>query len=347
MLDYREFASTPVTASESPRPLPTVENTAFKLPKTITVADDEKGFDEFLSGSGTVAWIVLQNGQLVDERYYDGYSRSSTVPSFSVAKSLVGALVAIAHGRREIQDLDEAITVRLPKLAQADRGWGKVTWQHLLDMRSGVNFKEDYADLNSDIAKMYLGDDIASLSLSLRLSGKPDKQFAYNSANTQLLAMALEQATGKNIADQLEERLWQPFGAEFDATWSTDRAKPASLKAFCCLNARAIDFARFGQLILDHGRVGSREVIPSSWIDRLLTKANNGKSYADQWWLLRDTNERGASGALLAEGILGQFVFVDPQSRVVIVRMGHREDSLPWRTIFKAIANANPIPTTP
>jgi CubicO group peptidase (beta-lactamase class C family) len=348
LLDYRDFASRPVAAAEAPRVLAVAEPGAIKLPKSLQPeGGEEVTFDAALRASGTVAWIVLRDGRIVDERYYGGYGRESVVPSFSVAKSVVGTLVAIAQARGELPALDASIVDVLPELAAADRDWRKVTWRHLLDMRSGADFDETYRP-GSDVARLYTGDAITAQALSVRIGRAPGKAFEYDSINTQLLAMALERAVGQDIATQLQHRLWQPMGAQYDATWSSDRATPAVVKVFCCLNARALDFARFGQLILERGRRDEQEVVPSQWVEDLLRQARTGAPYAGQWWLLRDAASGPEATALLAEGVLGQFVFVHPHSRLVIVRFGEDRSGegggmvLPWKRLFGAIAAANP-----
>lgn len=337
--DWRRFDSVPVAPAASPRELARADG-SVKLPRAMDIGGVERSFDDVLRESGTVAWIVLRDGRIADERYYDGYARDSIVPSFSVAKSAVGALAAIAIARGEVNPA-AGITDTLPALADADRGWRRVTWQHLIDMRSAADFDEAYDRDDSDVARLYAGTQLAAQALAVGIDGAPGRRFAYDSINTQLLAMALERATGLSIAEQLAQRLWQPLGAEAAATWSTDGAAPPTVKAFCCLNARALDFARFGQLIADRGEVDGRAVLPAAWVDGLLAAARRGEPYAGQWWLLHDPKSGADATALLAQGVLGQFVFVHPGERLVIARFGRGEGEVPWRALFGAIVAAN------
>lgn len=340
--DHLRFPSARVAAPTASRALAMAPADGVRLPRALEREGRELAFDDALRDSGTLAWIVLRDGRIADERYYDGGSRERALPSFSVAKSLVGALTAVAQARGELADLDAAVVDALPELADADRGWSRATWRHLLDMRSGARFDEDYSREDSDVGRLYAGDGVAAQALAVTLDARPGRAFRYRSIDTQLLALGLERRVGRPVAEQLAERIWQPMGAEAPAAWTTDAADPPAARAFCCLVARPIDFARFGQLVLDRGMRDGVEILPAAWIDGLLAAARKGDAYAGQWWLLHDPRSGPTATALLAEGVLGQYVFVHPHARLVIVRMGRGEGGLPWRTLFGAIAANNP-----
>jgi CubicO group peptidase (beta-lactamase class C family) len=235
-----------------------------------------------------------------------------------------------------VASVDEPVTRWLPELLDADPRFRAVTLRHLLAMRSGIAFDEDYGSPWSDVWRFYLSRDLAARVRGLRVAGAPDQRFSYQSGDTQLLAMALERAVGEPLARYAQSRLWQPMGAEYDASWSLDSQAGGQAKAFCCLNARAVDLARFGQLFLDGGRAGDRQVVPADWV-RASTAVRQGPGdndvqrrslekpfgerrafYAWQW--RRMPGPDGEPGDdFWAQGLLGQFIYVSPASRMVIV----------------------------
>jgi CubicO group peptidase (beta-lactamase class C family) len=182
---------------------------------------------------------------------------------------------------------------------------------------------------------------------------EPDIRFQYSSGDTQLLGLVIERATGRPLATTLQQALWQPMGAEFPASWSMDSAAGGVTKAFCCLNARAIDFARLGQLMLDGGQRDGRQLIPAGWIADSLavrshsggdpdTRANlqrpgggrNGAFYTWQWrhMAARAATETGwqPTADFFAQGFHGQYIYVAPGKQMVIVRFGRDHGSDYW-----------------
>ncbi len=293
-------------------------------------------FDVFLEKNHTVAFIILRNDTIIYEKYFDGYNRSSMLPSFSVAKSVVSALVGIAIGEGKIRSVDQPVTDFIPELK--DVRFRQVTLKHLLEMRSGIGFVEEYGNPFSGMAKFYYGLNLKKYTLSLKIKDSADRFYNYQSANTQLLAMALERATGKPLSAYLEEKIWQPAGAEYPASWSIDSRSDKQIKAFCCINARAVDFAKFGQLFLDRGMKGNDTIIPLSWVSESLTiqtdsRDSGGFPYAYHW---RVTEE----GDFFAKGILGQYIYGCPAKNIVIVRFGKKAGKLSWPKFFREICRS-------
>jgi CubicO group peptidase (beta-lactamase class C family) len=157
--------------------------------------------------------------------------------------------------------------------------------------------------------------------------------------DTQLLGMALARVEGLPLAELLERDIWGPIGAEDDALWNLDRSGGQE-KGFCCLNATARDFAKIGRLVLDGGRAGDAQIVPPAWIDRIRTPAPHQVGiwpYSAQWW-----HPTGGDGAdLTAVGVYGQYVYVDPPSGTVIVKLsdhGTTQDEQETIEVFRAIA---------
>jgi CubicO group peptidase (beta-lactamase class C family) len=133
-------------------------------------------------------------------------------------------------------------------------------------MTSGIQFSERY-DTISDAGKLYYTADIMQRIRTLKVQDPPGARFHYKSIDTQLLGVILTRATGKPLAQYLEEKLWHPLGMEFAASWSVDREQGWE-KAFCCLNARARDFAKFGRLYLHKGTWNGQPIVPEAWVQR-------------------------------------------------------------------------------
>jgi CubicO group peptidase (beta-lactamase class C family) len=346
--DYRHFHNVEAAPSPTPMPLPPAPEPA-KLPQV----HQGESFEQLLERNGTVAFIVLKDGRVAYERYFDDYRRDSLTTSFSVAKSVVALLLGAMIDEGRIGSVDDPLTRYLPELAQRDARFSQVTLKHLLEMRSGIEFHEEYHTPWSQAARFYLSPDLHAEAMKLSIEAPPDTRRHYSSGDTQLLGMAIERAAGQPLARVLQQRLWQPMGAEYAASWSQDSAEGGVTKAFCCLNARAIDFARLGQLVLQRGRVGDRQVLPAGWIDDMLKVREHpgeGQALRDnielygtpeaafyiwQWRrvALPDPAAPGhftPSDDSFAEGLYGQFVYVAPKQRVVIVRMGSRSGAGPW-----------------
>ena len=351
--DFRHFDAMPIARAAMPSPLP-------ERPAKLTWPAAAGATPEaWLADKGTVALLVLRRGELVYEGYFDGFTRESIGTSFSVAKSVVSALVGIALAEGRIGSLDDAVTRHLPELAQRDERFSRITLRHLLLMRSGIAFDEGYRSPLSDASRFYLSRDLAARVRELKIEGEPDRLQAYKSGDTQLLGLVLERATGTPLAKYAESRLWQPMGAAFDASWSLDDAGSGVAKAFCCLNARAVDFARFGQLFLQGGRIDGRQVVPEAWVRESTAVAERAGGndiqrrnierphgerrafYAYQW---RRAALAGGEPApdFYAQGLLGQYVYVAPLTQTVIVRLGRHQGEVFWPAWLGELARLNP-----
>ena len=305
--------------------------TKIPIPDSFDLGIQKASLASFLEAQKTVAFLVIRNDTLLYERYFDGFSRESVLPSFSVAKSFVSALIGIAVRDGKIRSVDQPVTDFIPELA--DNGFRKVTIKDLLEMRSGIRFKETYTSPFAEMSKFYYGLDLRRYTLKLSTQTSPGETYNYQSANTQLLAIVLERATGMRMPDYFAEKIWKPMGSEYTASWSVDSKHNMEPKAFCCINARAVDFAKFGQLYLNHGIAGNDTVVPASWISESLKITNNsrdsqGYPYTYHW---RVTD----NGDFFAKGILGQYIYVCPAKKIVIVRFGEKSTDFVWARFFR------------
>jgi|WetSurMetagenome_2_1015567.scaffolds.fasta_scaffold20089_5 CubicO group peptidase (beta-lactamase class C family) len=332
--DYKIFPSISVSTNVQRDSLPcSLPQAELILPEGFAGGRKDESFGAFLDRTKTVAFLIIRNDSIVYQHYGNGYSGSSIIPSFSVAKSVVSALLGIAIHEGYIRSVDQPVTDFLPGLK--DPGFRNVTLQNLLEMRSGIKYDEGYMNPFGSMAKFYYGDNLRKYTFNLKVTGTPGGEYDYQSCNTELLAMAIEHAVGKKLPVYLEEKIWQPMHMEYDATWSVDSKKDAEVKAFCCINARAVDFAKFGILYLNRGIWGSDTIVPPSWVDESLKISNNsidsqGYPYAYHWRVL-------TNGDFFAKGVLGQFIYVSPSRNVVIVRMGKSVSDIVWARLFTSL----------
>jgi CubicO group peptidase (beta-lactamase class C family) len=296
---------------------------------------------QFLDKTFTDGLLVLHRGQIVAETYRNGMRPETLHLSQSVAKSVTGALAGILADRGII-DPQAPVTHYLPELeATAYRG---ATLQHLLDMTSGTLFDETYTAADSHMAKLDVasgwktGNDPAwpqtvwGLILSLAESKRPHGEaFQYRSIETDVLALALQRATGRMLADLVSEELWQTLGAEEDASFTVDPAGYALADGG--FNATLRDYGRFAAMITGGGSFNGRQIVPERWIGATRTGGNhalfgadyrmslpNG-AYHNQFWI-----EDVDRPVLMARGVFGQLLYMDQAAEFTLVKLSSWPD---------------------
>ncbi len=325
--DYKKFPS---------RKIQNKSDSIFTFYKGIENSDlnrIENDFDEYLEKNKTVAFLVIQNDTIKYEKYYNDYEQSSIVTSFSMAKSMTSMLIGCAIEDKLIKSIKEPITNYIPEMKE--KGFEKVTIEHLLLMTSGLDFNESYFNPFGDAASFYYGRNLRKEISKMSLEREPEEKFEYVSGNTQLLGLVLERALlDKTISSYFEEKIWTPLQMEYDATWSIDKKKNGLEKTFCCVNARARDFAKLGRLYLNKGSWNGKQILPEKWVEnstKIDTLNGSAASYQYQWWI---PNKKGD---FMAIGILGQYVFVSPSKNLVIVRLGKKKGDIDWTELFEMI----------
>jgi CubicO group peptidase (beta-lactamase class C family) len=312
--DYTIFENRTVQAGQ-PQPWP---KHAEYNKKAIPVK-----FMQELKQLHTVAYVVIQDGKLLHEEYWEGYNDHSLSNSFSVAKTVVSLLVGIAIDEGKIKSVDQKVGDFMPHYREG-RNAG-LTIKDVLTMSSGLDWDESYFNPFSVTTKAYYGDDLPSLIAGLNVVETPGKQFKYLSGNTQILALILEKATGMKISEYASKKLWQPLGAEHNALWSLDHANGTE-KAYCCLNSNATDFARLGQLILNKGNWNGQQLISKQYMEEATHPAsylidaigNPVDFYGYQFWIIKHKGMQ----IPYARGILGQYILALPERNAVVVRLG-------------------------
>ena len=272
--------------------------------------DRETTLDDYFIEENVVGLIVIKNGSIIYERYASGNSHSSRWISFSVTKSITSMLVGAAVQDGYIRSLDEKVTDYLPRLK--DSSYQHSTIRNILQMSSGVEWNEDYADRQSDINQVTWPTIEMYEYLRHKPSAtKPGVEFNYNTAETNLVGTLLRSAIGNNLSTYLSEKIWKPFGMESDAIWSLVEPGGGEYGG-CCLSMTLRDYARVGWFALRNGVLndGTR-VLPEGWMEESTTPSKGYEGYGYQWWL-RD------NGVFQASGIFGQGIHINPQANVVI-----------------------------
>jgi CubicO group peptidase (beta-lactamase class C family) len=328
--DHKKFKSRPLTADTSAFNFQTTNS--GKFPKELNGIS----FDKYLEDNKTVAFLIIKNDTIQYEKYFKGYDKESIVPSFSMAKSVTSILIGCAIDDGLIKSVEEPITNYIPELTK--KGFDKVKIKHLLQMTSGIKFNESYVNPFGDAASFYYGLNLRKEIRKMKLKTEPAKQFDYVSGNTQLLGLVLERSLkNKTITSYLNDKIWTKLGMEYDASWSIDRKKNGLEKTFCCLNARARDFAKIGRLYKNKGNWNGEQIVSQKWVEastKLDTTEGSAKFYQYQWWLPTPNED------FMAEGILGQFVYVNPSKDLIIVRLGKNEGKADWWAIFTSLAKS-------
>ncbi|MGI9350300.1 MAG: serine hydrolase domain-containing protein [Rhizobiaceae bacterium] len=296
------------------------------LPETFVGSGGERSLGKWLEESATTALLVVQDGKVAHESYYLGTNADDLRISWSVAKSFLSAAFGVAVGEGKIE-LTKPVDHYVPALANSN--YKSVTVRNVLNMASGVKFNEDYLDFWSDINKMgrvlALGGSMDEFARSLE--GRVREQGIarqYVSIDTHILAMVLRAATNKTIPEYLAEKIITPLGFEERPYYITDSEGNAF--ALGGLNVTTRDYARFGQMYLDNGKWQGRQIVPAGWVVTSTLKSApeaakpDHYDYGYQWWIPWKSVENG--GDFLARGIYGQYIYINPRTRTVIVRNG-------------------------
>ncbi|MGY4654154.1 serine hydrolase domain-containing protein [Mycobacterium sp. URHB0021] len=327
----------------SPCPLPAT-GIEFGNPVVLRVDGSSSTVEEIFAGTFTDAVMVVRDGAVVDERYFEEMTETTRHLLMSVSKSIVGCVagVLVAQGRLDPQ---AAVTAYVPEVAGS--GYRGASVRDVLDMRTGVAFRETYTARDSEVRSMERSMGWASALVddprgayaylaTIRSDGPHSGAFTYRSADTDMLGWVCERAAGERMADLISTLIWQPMGAEFDAEITCDPVGTAVHDGG--ISATLRDLARLGQMILNDGLVDGRQVAPAGWladafdpppgVREAFAHTENeamlpGGWYRNQFWFFRTE----AGPILLCLGIHGQLVFVDRASRTVIVKLSSWPDA--------------------
>lgn len=295
------------------------------------------GLDAFTKLHRTLSFMIIRNDSILYENYAPNIADSTTVSSFSVAKSFVSTLVGMAIEAGDIKSCQQSVTDFIPELT--DKGFAAITIAHLLKHTSGIRFSKQSFNPSSDNAQFYYGKDLRARMLNMEIAELPGLHFNYQSENYQLLGLIIERATHKTLSAYLQEKLWLPLGMEHDAFWSLDNNTATGIeKAFCCLNASTRDYAKLGRLYLNNGNWNGKQLISEKWIyEATHPDSTCGGKFNFQYnWITGPEKY----GSYYATGLYGQYIYLYPQKNIIIVRFGKEDmkyNPAYWKTVFLQI----------
>jgi CubicO group peptidase (beta-lactamase class C family) len=275
-----------------------------------------KNIAEDLEHSNTASFIVVKNGKLVHEQYWNGYNQLSKTNSFSMAKAVTVMLLGKALEEGKIKNIDDPFSDYFKEFKNKEFA-GNLTLKNLAQMESGLDWNEDYKNPFLPNAKAYYGKSLLKSTLSRNFKENPGEKYEYQSGSTQFLSFAIRKAVNQSLADYLSEKFWIPMGMEQNAEWSTD--EEGMEKAYCCIHSNARDFAKLGQLFLDDGKVGDKQILDLNFIEKMRTPTQKSEEiYGMGFWINYDNPIKH----YYFLGLQGQYIIMIPEHNVVIVRTG-------------------------
>lgn len=315
------FPHNTLQKSATPLPLPKAENApaiAYRF------EGREYSLDDFLDHQRVTGFMLIRNGEVIAERYQYDRTAQNRFVSHSMAKSIVSIAVGMALLEGKIASLDDKVAKYVPELA--GRAYGESTIRNTLRMASGVQFRENYSG-NDDLERFtrlrVTEGSIAALKEFDTRESEQGTVFRYASSQTVVLTVLLRAVTGMSLSEYLTPRLWQPMGAESDATWS--RTRDGIETGSGRFNATLRDYGRLGVLLANDGAIGGKQIIPKDYLLEATDwrrqpeafwpqRATRFFGYGYQFWLFPGEKRRFA---LL--GVYGQSIFVDPELKLVMV----------------------------
>jgi CubicO group peptidase (beta-lactamase class C family) len=306
-----------------------------------SVSGAERTVAELLDYTYSDGFLVYHRGRVLCERYGNGMAPHTLHLSQSVAKSVTGVVAGILVDQGRL-DTRAPIVDYVPEMAAC--GYADALVHHVMDMTSGVRFTEDYGAPDSDMTRVDVaagwrptapGQErpaIRDVILTLPKIREHGQTFEYRSIETDVLAWVMERATSTSLADLVSSELWQPMGAERDACFTVDGAGTALADGG--FNATLRDYARIGRLLLEDGVAAGRQVLSTTWIERIrsgdaslfgtpYTELSPNGAYSGKWWI-HDVEQ----GDFMARGVFGQLIYVDPASELMVTKLSSWPDYL-------------------
>lgn len=343
--DGDRFPARGIAASPRPLALPPDPAGATPARAAFATASGTDDLEAFATRTHTTSLVVLRDGRLAFEGYFNGSQRDTPQGSFSMAKSVTSLLVGAAITDGLMPGIDTLAETLLPDVPGL-RGSG-IRIRHLLTMTSGFSLNESgpipgpLGGPWKDWRLMYFAPDLRQVARSVRPVHPPGTVFQYDDRNAMLLGLMLERATHEHVSTYLQRRLWQPMGAASNASWSLDSRASGFEKMESGINATPLDYVKLGLLVLRGGVTERGErLLPASWIDAS-TEATPirpgwtkppGMAYGLLWWLYP---RQGAPNDAFADGIFGQVLYVSRATGIVILRTGTSEVGVDWPALIR------------
>lgn len=342
VFDYKHFYNR--TLQPSTRPALMLqkirENYVESLFEDKVMSGQYADFNDWVIKSQTSALIFIQHDTVIYEKYFNGFHRDSYFHSQSMAKSFISALIGFAIQDGLISNINDPVTKYIPELEHRDPRFNDISIRNLLTMQSGLKYNEDYLPLlhihapwHDEAVGYYHGNVRKWLLKRVDIDRPPGNDFQYCNYNTSYLGLIIERVTRKTVSEYLSEKLWSQM-MEYDALFSIDRKKAGFEYMPSRLIARAIDYARFGQLYINYGRFYDEQILPETWVTQSTTEYPTNATewdagfsyygdehyyYKYQWW---GQSNIDSTYQFFASGNLGQTIYIIPHLNMVIVRCG-------------------------
>ena len=277
----------------------------------------------YLQQYKSAAFLVAKNGKLVHETYFAPYNESSRTNSFSVAKTVTTMQVGMAVQQGLIPSFDTPITQFLPEFK--GNAWGsQATISQVSAMKSGHDWTEKYYLPLNVTTDLYYGTNAEKLVLNQGFERAPGTEYEYSSGSTQLLGVILKRAIQaknpqSNVSEHLSQSLWQPLGMEKEGIYTLDRAgaEGGMERTYCCIFATARDYAKLGQLLLQDGQWGGKQLLDKAFVERM-RQPDLQPFYGHSLWM----DWKYKHPFYFMQGHQGQYVIVVPSLELVVVRVG-------------------------
>ncbi|WP_292010900.1 serine hydrolase [Chryseobacterium sp.] len=297
-----------IIATQQPKPWEKSEKyNKIQLPKILV---------EDLIKSNTASFLVIKNEKLVHEQYWNGYDQSSKTNSFSMAKAVTVMLLGKALEEGKIDSLDKKYTDFFETFKNKEYG-NLLSLKNLAQMEAGLDWEENYKNPFLPNAKAYYGKSLIKATFPRKFKEKPGARFEYQSGSTQLLGFAVRKALDQSLASYLSEKFWIPLGMEHNAEWSVDDS--GMEKTYCCIHSTSRDFAKLGQLFLNDGKVGNKQILNLEFIELMRTPTQKSEEiYGMGLWVNNDNPIQH----YYFLGLQGQYIIMVPEYHMVIIRTG-------------------------
>ncbi|MDR2206823.1 MAG: beta-lactamase family protein [Flavobacteriaceae bacterium] len=277
------------------------------LPKTL-IEDLEK--------SETASFLIIKNGKLLHEEYWDGFNQNSRTNSFSMAKTVTVMLLGTAMDDGKIKNINQKFSDFFDDF-YSDKFGKNLTLKNLASMEAGLDWDEHYSNPFLPAAKAYYGNSLYDAVFRINFSSNPGTKYEYQSGANQLLGFAIRKSVNMPLSEYLSQKIWIPLGMEQNAFWSTDDFEME--KTFCCIHSDARDFAKLGQLMLNDGKFENQQILNPDFVREMTTPTkNSGGVYGLGIWINNDAKYKH----YFFWGFLGQYIIIVPEKQLVIVRTG-------------------------
>jgi CubicO group peptidase (beta-lactamase class C family) len=360
--DTNDYLIFPERAIKNGDKVSTLETAYTAIPQIVNFPykgeERSEQIEELLKRTDAKAFIVIRDDEIIYERYFNGSTRDSINTSFSAAKSFDSALIGAAIMDGRIRSVEDAVIEYIPEIA--GHGFDDLTIRDLLMMNSGIRYRHNdelpfFLHPFGDDAFTYYSSDLRKIALSVEASETPiGEAFRYNNFHPLLEGLIVERVTCMHVAKYLQEKFWRPMGAEFAASWSLDSERSGFEKMESGINARAIDYARFGLIYLHDGYWNGVQILSESWVresteplqpdprtwETMTSWPSYSGYYKYHWWGI---NNADGTYDFYAHGKYDQIVYVAPRKNAVIVRLGNSTDeNVRWPLVIHDLIDQLP-----